>query len=87
MQIGQFFIDLLNKIIEGLGAILSLILQIFPDSPFSQPSSPPSSVNLGYITWLFDFPTWLSHIAALLTCLIVYYSVRVVARWVKLIRS
>ncbi len=86
-SIGQFFIDLLNLIIAGLGAVLQGLIMLFPDTPFEAPSSPPSSVKLGYITWLIDFPTMLGHLSLVLTAVITYYAIRVIARWIKMVRS
>lgn len=86
-SIGQFFIDLINLIIEGLGVVLSGLIMLFPDTPFGSPASPPSSLKLGYITWLIDFPTMLSHLAGFLVAVISYYAVRVIARWLKMVRG
>lgn len=82
---GMFFTSAVNWLIEGVGAALLMIINLFPDSPFSAPLAPPSSLNLGYVTWLLDFPTWLSHLSVLLTAIITYYSIRVLARWLKVV--
>lgn len=84
---GQFFIDLINSIIAGIGNILTWLISLFPDSPFQDPSSPPTSVNLGWITWIFDFPTWIVHLAAITSAILIYYAIRVIARWVKVARG
>lgn len=86
-SVGQFFIDLLNLIIAGLGAVLVGLLELFPDTPFSRPSAPPGGIKLGYVTWLIDFPTMLSHLAAFLVAVISYYAIRVIARWLKIVRG
>lgn len=76
-----------NAIIEGVGAAIVWVLSLLPDSPFREPSAPPASINLGYITWLIDFPTMLQHLAFLLVAIGVYYVIRVAARWIKISRN
>ncbi|WP_248549762.1 hypothetical protein [Paenibacillus odorifer] len=76
-----------NWIIENLGFLLTLIFAVLPNSPFSTPASPPGSINLGWITWVFDFPTWIKHMAILLTAIYTWYGIRVLARWAKVARD
>ena len=83
----NFFVGLINYFIAGVGVALSWVISLFPNSPFSTPAGPPGSVNLGYVTWVIPFPTMLSHMALLLSAIIVYYGIRVVARWVKIARD
>lgn len=84
---GDFIIDMCNIIIEMLGAVVGGLFMLFPDSPFRSPETPPDTINLGWITWLFDFPTWILHFSLIVTAIATYYIIRVVARWVKLVRS
>jgi len=84
---GYFIIDLINLLIKGLGVVLTWILSLFPESPFSTPSTPPGMVNLGWITWIFDFPTWIVHLTAITVAIATYYAIRVIARWVKVARG
>lgn len=79
-SMGQFFIELLNLIIKGFGVVLQGLIALFPDSPFRTAPTVPGSVNLGYVTWLIDFPTMLGHLALLLAAVITYYAIRVVAQ-------
>lgn len=79
--------NLINYLIKGIGGILSWLLGLFPDSPFLNPNTPPDSVNLGYITWLIDFPTMLVHFIGVCSAILGYYLIRVLARWVKVVRS
>lgn len=76
-----------NSIIEGIGAAMLWVLSLLPDTPFGSPSAPPSSVNLGYVTWLIDYPTMLQHLTILLFAIGVYYVIRVAARWIKVARG
>lgn len=84
---GSFVVGSVNWLIKGVGAALIWVINLLPDTPFGTPSSPPGGINLGYVTWLLDFPTWLAHLSVLLTATLLYYSVRVAARWLKVARS
>jgi hypothetical protein len=66
---------------------ITWLLGLLPDSPFVSPNSPPSSINLGYVTWLIDFPLMLRHLSLLLVAISAYYLIRVVARWIKVSRG
>jgi len=62
-------------------------VSLLPDSPFAVPSKPPSSIDLGYVTWLIPFPTMIAHFLLLLAAIVTWYSYRVLARWIKAARS
>lgn len=83
----DFFVELINYLIEGIGIALGWVVSLFPDSPFGEPASPPSSVNLGWITWLIDFPTMIVHATALTGVILIYYAYRVAARWLKVVKE
>lgn len=74
-----------NFIILIFGRTITFVIMAFPGSPFGYPSYPPNSINLGYITWLLDFPTWILHLQIILACVFFYYIIRIVARWLKLL--
>lgn len=83
----NFFIKLVNYLISGVGAALTWVIGLLPDSPFSSPAAPPGAVNLGYVTWLIPFPTMMAHMLVLLGAIAIYYIIRVAARWVKVARG
>lgn len=83
----DFFVKLINYLIAGVGAALTWALALFPQTPFQEPVKPPDIIDLGYITWLLDFPTWLKHLSLLLIAIGGWYTIRVVARWIKLARD
>ena len=83
----DWIVALLNYLINGVAIVMGWILGLFPNSPFLEPAAPPDSINLGWVTWLIDFPTMIIHASALTTCILMYYAVRVVARWIKLVRE
>lgn len=86
-MLADFFTGLIQWVIDAIGSGLSWIVNLFPMSPFGQPTTPPDAINLGWITWLFDFPTWIAHFSVILTCFLSYYGLKVAARWLKLVRS
>lgn len=80
--------EIFNFVIETIGGLIQIVLQIFPDSPFKEMTpDTPDNVVLSYITWFIPFPTMAMHFAYFLTALALYYVVRIAARWLKLIRS
>lgn len=82
-----WLISFVNSLIKGAGNGLVWCIALLPSSPFSTPAGAPSSVNLGWITWFIDFPTMIAHFSILLSILLGYYLVRIVARWLKVVRE
>ena len=85
--LGDFLILIFNYLIAGVGVVLGWIVQLFPDSPFSEPAAPPDLVNLGWVTWLIPFPQMIVDTFYLAAAIGTYYAIRVLARWIKLVRS
>lgn len=83
----NFFIRLINYVLSAIGAALTWVVDLFPESPFADPASPPGSIDLGFVTWLIPFPTMILHLGLLLTAIGTYYLIRVAARWVKIARD
>lgn len=84
----QYLVDFANWFMDGLAAGITWVLALLPQSPtVGWENAKPDSVNLGYITWFIPFPTMLIHLAALLTAIGIYYIVRIVMRWLKVIRG
>lgn len=82
------FIGLFNWIISGIAETISWLVGILPTSPTSNWSNEiPENLILGHITWFIPFPTMLLHFAAILTAIGAYYLYRIVARWLKVVRS
>lgn len=82
---GNFFIDLINYLIKGLGAVLSLIFSILPPSPFSIIDNTPIKEYLPYINYFVPvneiiviFQSWLLAVGA-------YYIYQIALRWIKAI--
>lgn len=84
--IANFIVDIVNYLISGVGIVLGWLSFLFPKTPFKI-STPPDSVNLGYITYFLPFPTMFLHAAVLCGAILTYYAIRVLARWIKMVRS
>lgn len=81
-------VDIINLIIDGLALVLEWVIGLLPDSPFTEMrTEKPEGINLGHITWFIPFPTMISHFALFLVAVGTYYVYRVLARWIKLVRS
>ncbi|MBY6269933.1 hypothetical protein [Parageobacillus thermoglucosidasius] len=84
----EVLIDFVNWLIAAFGAALGWLINLFPDSPFRGLKNDfPGGFDLGYVTWLIPFPTMLLHFGVFLAVLVIYYVVRVAARWLRVIRS
>jgi hypothetical protein len=80
--------DFFNFVIESIGSAITWILSFFPLSPFSELNTEkPEIINLGHITWFIPFPTMIIHFTIFLTAVGFYYSYRLIARWLKLVRA
>lgn len=82
----NFFVRLINYFISGVGSALSWVIGLFPDSPF-EVTAVPSSIDIGFITYVIPFPTMISHMAILVSAIAIYYTWRIVARWLKVARN
>lgn len=85
--IGDFIITIVNYLIAGIGIVLGWIVSLFPSSPFQKPVEVPGVVNLSWITWLLPFPTMFVHATLLAGAILTYYGIRVLARWIKVVRN
>lgn len=83
----DFFVKLINYFIAGAGQAILWVINLLPDSPWSDPARPPGSINLGYVTWLIPFPTMIQHFLLMLGAIAIYYVIRVAARWIKIARG
>jgi len=79
-------IAIINAIISAFGAVLSAILSLLPSSPF-QAVSGIDAAWLQAICWIFPVTSVIAHLEAFVTAVAVYYGIRVVLRWVKVVSS
>jgi hypothetical protein len=84
----NIFIDLINFLLDGTAEAITWIIGLLPQSPaVNWLHNKPELVVLSHITWFIPFPTMLLHFAAILTAVGAYYLYRVIARWLKVVRS
>lgn len=84
--IANFIIDIINYLIVGVSTVLGWLSYLFPKTPFKATSAP-DSVDLGHITYFLPFPTMLLHAAFLCVAILGYYGIRVLARWIKMVKN
>ena len=83
----SFIIKTINALIRGLGAVLTFIFKVLPDSPF-QKHVLENEVIMPYlkmINYFVPVAEILITFESLLIAIGVYYIYQVVARWVKII--
>lgn len=84
----DLFADFFNYIIKAVAEAIGWVIDFLPDSPVQQwTNDKPANVVLGHITWFIPFPTMLLHFTVFLSALGIYYAYRIVARWLKVVRS
>ena len=83
----SFFINLINSLIKGLGAVLTFLFSVFPDSPFQSYIVANSEIMkyLKVINYFIPVSEMLVTFQAVLTAVAVYYIYQIVARWIKVI--
>ena len=79
----NFFINLINLLIKGIGAILKFIVSILPNSPFVAISN--SGINLDSFSWIIPVAQILAILQAWLVAVSIYYIYMVAMKWIKLI--
>lgn len=80
--------EFINFLIDSVAGAIDWVLGLFPRSPFqNMNSSKPEIINLGHITWFIPFSTMILHFSVLATAIGAYYTYRIVARWLKVVRS
>lgn len=84
----DIFIEFINWLIEGASESLEWLFGLLPDSPTqSFQNEKPELVTISYITWFIPFPTMLLHFSVILSAIGIYYVYRIIARWLKVVRS
>lgn len=78
-------VSLLNFLIRGLGAVVTAIFGLLPDSPFQTIfySNTVLSQYLGYINYFIPVSVFITILQGWLTGIALYYVYQIVLRWVK----
>lgn len=84
-----FIVKFLNALIKGLGKALSVIMFLFPNSPFQKIfgaiEKSPIAKFLGTMNYFLPIAEIVAVGVTYLACISVYYVVSTAARWVKAI--
>lgn len=83
--LGNFLISVGNHIISGLGLVVSVILQLLPDSPFLFLMDSPVGQYASYINWILPIRECIATLELWISAIIVYYCYQAVLRWAKAI--
>jgi len=85
---GDYIVNILNKLIEMLGTIISWLVNILPDSPFQMiMSSDAIQTAISNWNWFFPITEILATVQLWLSAIIIYYVIVVPMRFAKLIGS
>jgi hypothetical protein len=76
-------ISILQFVLDNIGLIASSMLLLLPNSPFSWIYDADRSF-LGYMNFVFPISAVISELATYVACVLIYYSIRTILRWVKL---
>jgi polyferredoxin len=82
---GNFIVSILNYLIKGLGAILSIIFSILPPSPFQLLNNSVIADYLPYINYFVPISEAIVILQVWLTAVGIYYIYQVGLRWIKAI--
>lgn len=80
---GNFFVDIINWLIAALGAVLSFIFGILPDSPIKLIDNSPIAAYLPMINYFIPLDFIVSAAEAWTIAIGVYYIYQTILRWVK----
>ena len=88
-MVWTFIVKFLNALIKGLGKALSVIMILFPNSPFDEIFSSIEKSHIAKFLGTMNYFLPIAEIVAVgvtyLACISVYYVVSTAARWVKAI--
>ena len=82
---GQFFVDLFNNILDGLGAALTWVLQLLPKSPFQALDNTVIQPYLGTLNFFIPVSQMIDTGMLWLTAIGVFYLYQAILRWIKAI--
>lgn len=75
---------IINKIIEKVGAVITILFAWLPDSPF-QGLIGSAAQWTQYINYVIPVYSIILHLSLYLTAVAIYYVVRIALRWAKAI--
>lgn len=83
---GNILINTLNGILNVIGTLITTILSILPDSPFSLIYNMNLDLSwFQYFNWIFPISEALLVFTSWLSCILIYYGLSIIMRWIKAI--
>lgn len=82
---GNFFINLINSIIAGLGFVLNSLFSVLPKSPFYIIDNSPIKEYLGHFNYFFPIAEIINILQIWLVAVGSYYIYQIVLRWIKVV--
>ena len=73
----------INWLFEILAQVLSWVVNLLPNSPFTAISNTPIAPYLGFINWFIPFDFVITTLTLWLSAIAIYYVYSVILRWVK----
>lgn len=80
---GNFFINLANSMISGIGSTINLIIDALPNSPFQVINNTAVAPWLGGLSWILPLPEITLILQLWLPCVALYYVYSIALRWTK----
>lgn len=78
--------DLLSWLSDKFRDIADSIFEILPKSPIKYLATTPEIQKvIGYINWFCPIYLWISILEAWLVCVITYYALQIILRWIKVV--
>lgn len=85
-MIWSFIVKCINGLISLLGGVLSLVLAILPNSPFQSLTVENDVISvLSKVNYFLPLDYIMGINAGLITCVLLWYGVQIVFRWVKMV--
>ena len=84
--IGEWWHELMQNMIDGLGEALQNFLDKLPDSPFNLISNDAVVEYMGYLNWIVPVSEIVAILQLWITAILIYYTYVVILRWIRAIQ-
>jgi len=83
---GKFIIDMLNVLIKSLGVVMSWVVELLPDSPFTFfDSLTLDNTWMGYIAYIVPVQQILTLLTYWITAITLFYVYSAIMRFLKMV--
>ncbi len=82
----ECLIGIANVLIAALGAVLSVVISVLPNSPFGTAQYWLSQVNvtwLKYLNWIIPVSSMVAIMEVWVGAMLIYYCYMIVLKWIK----